>query len=94
MLDSFGIAPRGLGADPEGTEKMLDDPMALAALDREHAPALGEEHAAIGALLDEAVLGQAFQHLGDGGLGDAEACGDIDLPRLAAIADEIAINST
>ena len=52
-------------------------------------PAVGQKHAAIAPLLDKPVGGQPLEHLGDGRLGHAKALGDVDLPRLAVMVDQV-----
>ncbi len=56
---------------------------------RQRLPRRGEERPAIRLLRDEPVLGEPLQHLGDGRLRNAEPGRDVDLPRLAAVLDEV-----
>ena len=53
------------------------------------AAGLGQEDAAIGLAGDEALGGEAGQHLGDGRLRHAETCGDVDLPGFVAVLDQV-----
>ena len=89
MLDALGVDPGSLRTDAESAQEILHDLVALAALAGEAQARLGQEHAAIGPLLDEPVGGEALQHLCDCRLRHAEALRDIDLAGFAAIGDQI-----
>jgi hypothetical protein len=89
VLDALGVDAGGFLAHAERNQEGDDGLVALAAFLRDLQAGLGQKDAAIALAGDEALGGQAGEHLGDRRLGDAEAGGDVDLARLVAVLDEV-----
>lgn len=89
VFNALCIDPRRLGADADRAEKRFNDLVALAAEARQFPTAFGEEDSAVGALLDVTLRDEPLEHLGDSRLGNPEALGDIDLPGLASVGEQV-----
>ena len=89
MLDALSVDPRRLDADADRAEKRLDDLVPLAADARQYLPCVREKDTPVRALLDISFRNQAFEHLGDGRLRDAEALGNVHLPGLAPVSQQV-----
>src|SRR6516162_2751661 len=83
MLDAFGVGFGGFGRHAEGAQHIDDEAMADADTVGECMAFFGQEHAAIGFCGGEAGALQTRDGLDRGGVGDAEAAGDVGRPRLA-----------
>lgn len=89
MLDTFSVVPGHLRADAENKQEGLDDLVPSPARVGNALPSLGEEHAAIGTLRDQAFLVQTLYHLGDSWLRDAEPLCNVDLSGFTVSIDQI-----
>lgn len=89
MLDALGVDSRGLFADAEHFQKILDSLMPLPAFLGQFLTGFGQEDSAIGFAGNQPTFGQSGQHFGHGRLGDAEPLGDIHLPGFLTFSDQI-----
>ncbi|GBE43329.1 hypothetical protein BMS3Bbin10_01405 [bacterium BMS3Bbin10] len=89
VLDALRIDSRRFGINADIRQESLDNRVPLAALTGEFAPGVAQKDAAIGLALDEARFGQPGERARHRRLRDAEARGDIDLPRLAGGLNQI-----
>lgn len=89
VLDSFRIDPGGFLADTEREQEGFNHPVPLSARGGKVASRCSEKYASIRLLLNQPVSHKTLQHLRDGGLRHAKALGDINLPRLASMIDQI-----
>jgi hypothetical protein len=89
VLDALGIAPRGIRVHAQRQQETLHGLVALAAGMGQRLAFRGQEHATVRPLHHPAITGQAPQHLRHGGLGHAQAGGDVDLAGLAAVGQQV-----
>lgn len=89
MLHSFGVDASGFRRNADRAQEGFDDLMPLATKVGKPPAGVGKKDATIAALLNISLGDQPFQHLGDGGLGNAQALGNIDLTGLAAILEQV-----
>lgn len=89
MLNTLRIHPRRLYADADRAEKQFHDLMPLATDARQFLAGTRQENTPIRALLDITFSNQPLQHLGDRRLRNAQALGNIHLPRLAAVGEKV-----
>lgn len=89
MFHPLGVDASGFGRNADRAQEGFDDLMPLAAEVGKPSSGVGKKDAAITALLNISLGDQPFQHLGDGGLGNAEALGNVDLTGLAAVHEQV-----
>lgn len=89
MLHSLGVDASGFGRNADRAQEGFDDLVPLATKVGKPSSGVGKKDAAITALLNISLGYQPFQHLGDGGLSNAQALGNIDLTGLAAILEQV-----
>ena len=75
--------------DPQEVEKIGEELVFAGDVAGEFFAGGGEDEAAVFFVVEEALGIEALDHVGDAGLGDAEAAGDIDDAGVALGADEL-----
>lgn len=88
VFETFGVGLGGFGRDAEAEEKGDDEFVAAAAGFGEVAAGRGEGDGFVGRGVDEAAFLEALDRLDGGGVGDAEAAGEIGDAGLAGFGDE------
>ncbi len=94
MLDAFGVRFRVVGRHADRAQQVDHQAVAGAHPLRQRLTGFGEEHAAIGARGGKAGALQPGDAFVGGGVGDAEAAGDVGGARFPPAASRSAINST
>ena len=74
---------------PSAKGKDFDDLVTFSTSLRQQRPVHREENATIRLLLHQTICSQALEHLGNRRLRHPQSLGNVDLPRLAFIVDQI-----
>lgn len=89
VLHAFDIAQDGFGIESEAREQAGEDIVAMSDGLTDGATLIGEDHAAVALVNEEAFGVELLDHGGDAGLGNAEIGSNIDDTRIALLFDEI-----